>query len=78
MGYVSIGDSRGAGGIMEDKVQPEYKATQVVEIGSAEEKVKALREAYLNGTLKADSEKIAQKMINFERSLECLYENRKK
>ena len=63
---------------MEDKVQPEYKATQVVEIGSAEEKVRTLREAYLNGTLKADSEKIAQKMIDFERNLECCFEDQEK
>ena len=60
---------------MEDKVQPEYKATQVVEVGSAEERVRALREAYLNGTLTVDSAKLARKMLNFERSLDCLYQN---
>ena len=60
---------------MEDKVQPEYKATQVVEVGSAEEKIRILREAYLNGTLAVDSAKLAQKMLNFERSLDCLYHN---
>ena len=60
---------------MEDKVQPEYKATQVVEVGSSEERVRALREAYLNGTLVVDSAKLAQKMLNFERELDRLYHN---
>ncbi|MCW7553608.1 flagellar biosynthesis anti-sigma factor FlgM [Endozoicomonas gorgoniicola] len=60
---------------MEDKVQPEYKATQVVEVGSSEERVRALREAYLNGTLVVDSAKLAQKMLSFERELDRLYHN---
>ncbi|AMO57225.1 hypothetical protein GZ77_16515 [Endozoicomonas montiporae] len=55
---------------MEDKVQPEYKATQVVEVGGSEEKVKAFREAYLDGTLTVNSSKLAQKIIDFERSLD--------
>ena len=63
---------------MEDKVQPEYKATQVVEVGSAEERVRVLREAYLNGTLKVDSARLAHKMITFERGLDCLYQNEEK
>ena len=60
---------------MEDKVQPEYKATQVVEVGSSEERVRTLREAYLNGTIVVDSSKLAQKMLSFERELDRLYQN---
>lgn len=60
---------------MEDKVQSEYKATQVVEVGSSEERVRALREAYLNGTLAVDSAKLAQKILSFERELDRQYHN---
>lgn len=63
---------------MEDKTLPEYRETQVVEVGGVNKRIQVLREAYLNGALAVDSERLARKMIDLERSIDHIYQNEKK
>ena len=54
---------------MDDKKLTEYRATETVEFSEADKRVRQLREAYLNGTLRVDCARLAQKIIDFEHQL---------
>ena len=52
---------------MEDNCRPEYRPTESMEVTDADERVKTFREAYLEGTLVVDCERVAEKLMAFEK-----------
>lgn len=58
---------------MEENNRPGYRATETVEVSSADERIKSLRQAYLEGRLKVDSERVADKIIAFEKTLDRIF-----
>ena len=54
---------------MEENCRPGYRFTESMEVTGADERVKKFRKAYLEGKLVVDSERVAEKLMAFEKAL---------
>ena len=54
---------------MEGKYQPKFSPINELEFHGSVERVRRLRQAYLEGRLKVNSERLANKLVSFERQI---------